>query len=275
MRPIFTKYQIALSCAALAGFTVPANTAFAEVNLVPHRAVYDVNLDEASERSGINGMSGRIVYEFRGSTCEGYTTSFRFVNRVTARGESNVTDQRTSTYEDAEGENFRFVTQAYVNDKKDREIEGRAVSKKDNTAVALAKPDEVNLELSPAMFPTAHIVDLLNRADAGETFFELPIFDGSDGGDRVLSTTVIVGSEQTNADEDKAVLGAMADDDYRKVTISYFDKADKQEALPEYTIAFKLYNNGVTRDLEMDYGEFSLTGKITDLELIEAESCEG
>ena len=67
----------------------------------------------------------------------------------------------------------------------------------------------------------------------------------------------------------------MADDDYRKVTISYFDKADKQEALPEYTIAFKLYDNGVTRDLEMDYGDFSLTGKITDLELIEADSCEG
>lgn len=275
MRPIFTNYQIALSCAAAAGLTFTVNSASAEVSLAPHRAVYDVNLNEASERSGINGMNGRIVYEFRGSPCEGYTTSFRFVNRVTARGESNVTDQRTSTYEDAEGENFRFVTQTYVNDNKDREIEGKANTGKDKTSVALDKPDEVNLELPTAMFPTAHIVELLNRADAGETFFQLPIFDGSDGGDRVMSTTIIVGPEKIDTEENRDVIGDLADAEYRKVTISYFDKEDKQEALPEYTIAFKLYDSGITRDLEMDYGDFSLTGKMTDLELFDAESCEG
>lgn len=275
MRSIFNKHQITLSCAVTVGTLLPLNAAFAEVQLVPHRAIYDVKLNEASERSGINGMNGRIVYEFRGTPCDGYTTSFRFVNRVSARGESNVTDQRTSTYEDAEGENFRFITQTYVNDKKDREIEGKATTGAEKTSVALEKPDEVNLELSPAMFPTAHIIELLDRAEAGETFFELPIFDGSDGGDRVMSTTVILGPEKASADEDKSVIGKLADQDYRKVTISYFDKEDKQESLPEYTIAFKLYENGVTRDLEMDYGDFSLTGKITDLELIDAESCEG
>jgi hypothetical protein len=33
------------------------------------------------------------------------------------------------------------------------------------------------------------------------------------------------------------------------------------KSLPEYQIAFKLYENGVTRDLLMDYGDFSLTAR--------------
>jgi hypothetical protein len=36
--------------------------------LAPHRAVYDVALKDASDRSGITGMNGRIVYEFQGSS---------------------------------------------------------------------------------------------------------------------------------------------------------------------------------------------------------------
>ena len=35
--------------------------------------------------------------------------------------------------------------------------------------------------------------------------------------------------------------------------------------MPEYRIAFKLHENGLTRDLLMDYGDFSMTGKLVDL----------
>ena len=30
--------------------------------LLPHRAVYDLVLDQASDRSGITGIAGRMVY---------------------------------------------------------------------------------------------------------------------------------------------------------------------------------------------------------------------
>ena len=68
--------------------------------LVPHRAVYDLELKDASERSGISGMYGRMVYEFNGSACEGYTVSFRFVTQVDTGEEVRLTDQQTTTYED-------------------------------------------------------------------------------------------------------------------------------------------------------------------------------
>ena len=59
-----------------------AAPAFAAPLLQPHRAVYDLALDKASDRSGITGLSGRMVYEFNGSPCEGYTVKFRFVTQI-------------------------------------------------------------------------------------------------------------------------------------------------------------------------------------------------
>ena len=56
--------------------------AFAAAPLIAHRAVYDLALDKASDRSGIIGLQGRMVYEFNGSPCEGYTVNFRFVTRI-------------------------------------------------------------------------------------------------------------------------------------------------------------------------------------------------
>ena len=76
-RPILLASLAAASTPALAS---PAG------NLLPHRAVYDLALDSASDRSGITGIDGRMVYEFAGSPCEGYTVTFRFVTRIDTDG---------------------------------------------------------------------------------------------------------------------------------------------------------------------------------------------
>lgn len=268
-RPVFGSAIAALALATT------ASTALAAPVLAPHRAVYDVQLKDATDRSGITSMNGRIVYEFRGSVCEGYTTSFRFVTQVGVQGERRLTDQRTSTYEEADGSMFRFMTRTFVNDRPDREIEGTATRDGDNLIVELEEPDETKLELDAAMFPSAHMIDLLTRADNGETFYEQEIFDGSEDGDQTMTTTVIIGPEKTD-EEQAELLGELADKPFRNVSIAYFAPigAGEGEGVPEYGIGFKMYENGITRGLEMDYGEFALEGTLADLELFEAESCE-
>ena len=64
--------------ACFAGSGVSSAFATPATGLAPHRAVYDLKLKDATERSGIAGMYGRMVYEFNGSPCDGYTVSFRF-----------------------------------------------------------------------------------------------------------------------------------------------------------------------------------------------------
>ncbi len=62
-------------------------------------------------------------------------------------------------------------------------------------------------------------------------------------------------------------MGKFTKDNVWPVTISYFDDKEKQDGLPIYRINFKLYRNGITRDLTMDYGDFSMRGKLVKLDV--------
>lgn len=269
-----------LFTATLAGFMatggyVAAGEAAALSSLAAHRAVYDVALKDASDRSGISGMDGRIVYEFQGSECDGYTTNFRFVTRIRSASGTRLTDQQTTTYEDGPGDMFRFVTKTFVDDRLETELSGSAVHENGQTVVSLKKPDVKEMTLDPAIFPTAYILDLLKKADAGETVYQTKMFDGSEDGDSVMDTTAIIGQKAVTPEKDADVAKALQGKSYRNVSVSYFspNAGNTGEETPEYAIAYKLYNNGITRDLQMDYGDFSLTGHLTKLELLPQQGC--
>lgn len=251
-----------------------AHGAAAATLLAPHRAVYDLALDQASDRSGITGLSGRMVYEFNGSPCEGYTVKFRFVTRIDTRDVSRLTDQQTTTFEDGQGRSFDFVTKSFVDQNPDREVKGSARLGAEGLEVKLDKPEAASLDLEKTQFPTQHLMELIQKAEKGETFYETSLFDGSEDADRVMTTTVVIGKEEPaeKSDPELPAMPALAEEPFWPVDIAYFDlsKGDASgEETPEYRISFKLHENGVTRDLIMDYGDFSMTGKLVNLSLFD------
>lgn len=267
---------VTLGSACFAVMTVSGATAAHANALVPHRAVYDLELKDASDRSGIAGMYGRMVYEFNGSACAGYTVSFRFVTQVDTGEEVRLTDQQTTTYEDLKNGNFRFLTRSFTDEKLDKEVRGMAHEEKAGVKVELTAPDKREIELAASRFPTAHMMEVISRAKKGESLFEARIFDGSDSGDKTLITSTFVGkSRKPTADEpDAGKAGKLSGDNYWPVTISYFNDDKSGDALPIYRMSFKLYENGITRDLTMDYGDFVLSGKLADLEVFKSEDCK-
>jgi hypothetical protein len=240
--------------------------------LAPHRAVYDLALDRASDRSGITGLSGRMVYEFNGSACDGYTVTFRFVTRIDTSDVTRLTDQQTTTFEDADGKTFSFVTKSFVDQNLDREVKGMATREPSGLTVDIEKPEEQKLDLAPTQFPTQHLIELLGKAEKGESFYETSLFDGSEDADQVMTTTVVIGKQEKadNSDPELPALANLGTDAYWPVDIAYFDEAKEGgEELPEYRISFKMHKNGLTRDLLMDYGDFSMKGKLVNLSLFD------
>ncbi len=100
MRQIAVKSAMAVIIAAATGATAMASSMAA---LAPHRAVYDLELKDASERSGIKQLTGRMVYEFNGSVCDGFTTTFRYVTKIDNGEAQRLTDQQTTTFESGDG----------------------------------------------------------------------------------------------------------------------------------------------------------------------------
>ena len=242
--------------------------------LAPHRAVYDLALDKASDRSGITGITGRMVYEFNGSACEGYTVTFRFVTRINTGDTTRLTDQQTTTFEDAEGKTFT----SSPNPSSTRTSTRRPGAPPPRTARASRSKSRSrsrqSIDLATTQFPTQHLVDLLDKADLGDTFYETSLYDGSEDADRAMTTTVVIGkqAEGNDTDPEAPALASLEKDKFWPVDIAYFDESKNGgEEVPEYRISFKLHKNGVTRDLVMDYGDFSMTGKLVNLKLFDVK----
>lgn len=254
----------------------PAAHAAVPSGLIAHRAVYDLELKDASDRSGIAGMFGRMVYEFEGSDCTGFTTNFRFVTQIDTGDSTRVSDQQTTTFEDLAKRVFRFETKSYTDSQLDKDVRGAATDDQKGIKVDLTQPHSKQVELIQSRFPTEHMLDIIHNAKLGKNFFEAQVFDGSDDGDKPLIATTVVGKQETPAtddpDADKA--GAFAKTAFWPVTVAYFNEKSTGDAIPVYRMSFKLYENGITRDLTMDYGDFVLTGKLTKLEVLDTKACQ-
>lgn len=257
-------YALAFGAASLA---VPAQAAAV---LAAHRAVYDLSLDDATDESGITGLTGRMVYEFDGSACEGYTTTFRFVTRIDGEETSRLSDLQTTTYEDGEGKTFNFVTRSFLDQVLDKEVKGSATLGEDETAVQLVKPEPKSVSVEPTQFPTQHLLELIENARRSENFYETTLFDGSENADKVLTTTVVIGDKEgVLREEGSEAVSEIDGEQFWPVEIAYFDLSEGNgEETPSYRIAFKLYENGITRDLLMDYGDFAMKGELVDLEML-------
>src|SRR5580704_4493808 len=94
---------VALSGAFL-GFAAAAGPAKVEdpaagIALAPHRAVYDLKLGESRGKRSLEAVRGRIVYDFAGSTCEGYALQFRQVTELdTGEGKLALSDLRSTSW---------------------------------------------------------------------------------------------------------------------------------------------------------------------------------
>lgn len=245
-------------------------------DLIAHRAVYDLELKDASDRSGIEGMTGRMVYEFTGSACQGYKTDFRFVTQINTGDAVRMTDQQTTTFEDLAARKFTFETKSYTDDKLDKEVQGAAIDGNEGVKVDLTRPDARQVSLVASEFPTEHMFQVIEHAKQGKRIFESRIFDGSDDGDESLITSTLVGKSQMpkDGDADAVKAGDFAKAAFWPVTIAYYNDKTGTDSLPIYRMSFKLYENGITRDLTMDYGDFVLTGKLAKLDILKPGTCE-
>lgn len=248
--------------------------------LRPHRAVYEVALKESTDRSGIDTMAGRIVYELNGNACDGISVKYRFVSRVNANGEIFTTDQQTASFESPDGSEYSFLTKTFVNEQLDRTVKGIAENREDMLVVSLDSPSERVIELPEAKFISSHLVEMIEKAKDGVPFFTTAVFDGGDGADEVLKTTNVIGRASQVAEilpgERKNAIEPLAGKKSWPVTIGYFDNDldGSTEATPVYEVSFLLYESGISRKLTMRYPDYSLTGTLVSLEMLEGRSCE-
>lgn len=249
------------------------------VQFAPHRAVYDITLERAASGSGVVELAGRMVYELNGSRCEGYTQNMRFVTRVLSQdGTEQLNDLRTSTWEDGAGNRLRFNSEQYRDAKlvettvgdAQREGEGGPIR------VKVARPDKQQDEIDGLnLFPMQHSTALLVAAEKGQHQFVTGLYDGSEKGEKVYQTSAWIGSRNA-AGKTAGLPAGLEKLRSWPVSIAYFDPgSESKDALPAYELSFSIFENGVSTDMNIDYGDFAVRGQLKELTLFTGSQCNG
>lgn len=259
-----------------------ASATAAGVVLAPHRAVYDMSLGTSRNGSSVTAVTGRMVFEITGTACEGYTQNMRFVTEMrSAEGEPVLSDQRSSTWEDGKGGIFRFNTTQLRNQKPAETTVGDAnrAGPQGEVKVEITKPEKSTKMLVPGTyFPVQHSIALIEAARAGKDKFRADIYDGSEKGEKAYDTSARIGKVvQPGATGLPSLKGGEPLDKLSAwpVTISYYERGQNgQDATPVYELSFTFFENGVSRKLVIDYGDFAIKGELTALEFLEPSKCE-
>jgi hypothetical protein len=269
-----TACSLAYLMPASAGPAMPdaAKTEAGSTPLASHKAIYELRLLEGAGTKAPAGASGRIAFDFS-SACEGYAQTLRqIVDMQPQEGERQVTETRTTTYEGAHGADFRFNIASAGS--KDDEVDGHAERARGALSIALTRPKPFSISAdNDVLFPTQHIEKVIDAARKGSKTFLARVYDASDDGRKIFNVTAIIGAAEKTPDGDKgAQAGNLREMRRWPVALAYFPP-DQRDGVPDYVLSFNLYENGVSSGLKLDYGDFVLTGELTDIEFPPAAKC--
>jgi hypothetical protein len=248
--------------AALWGFA-------ADAALAPHVAAYRLSLaGSAAMTNPFSEVRGGLVIEWR-LACDGWLSRQRlaFVGTLQEGGKLGH-DVRFSSWEALDGSSMRYSYRSYGDDELQEEFRGEAVLEPGGGVATFNTPSQRQIELpAGTIFPTVHIQEVLNEAQAGARFVSHEVFDGA-GFDSLTQITSVIGQPrlvERLADQD---------DDGRAwpVSMAYYELQEPSDT-PKFEAAFLLGENGVLRDVVLDYGEFKLEGALERLELLERPDC--
>lgn len=271
------SFRLALGALAVAAVACGSAPAVAGVPFLPHQALYELSLVKARGSSPINSARGRILYNFSGNACDGYTSEFRQVSELdVGEGKVTLSDLRSTAWEDGAGKSYRFKIDSRMNDSDSNPVDGIAERTGDRITVKLSQPEAKTFTLDGAtVFPTEQIQRIVAAARAGKSLLELSVYDGSDNGEKVYNTLTVIG-QPIPADKTIAAPDPSTGNDQMKgltrwpVTVSYYDSEAKKtdgEQTPVYSMSFELYENGVSRALVLDYNDFVISGAMSKFDI--------
>ncbi|PZO86827.1 MAG: DUF1849 domain-containing protein [Micavibrio aeruginosavorus] len=245
--------------------------------LVPHKALYSIDLIATHNGSQITNIGGKMLYETR-QDCEAWITDHHFdlfYEYAESPGMRITSD--FSTYESNDGKKLNFTSRRSRDGEMYQEIRGSAETGAKLSQVTYTMPDGLKQTLTQdTVFPTAHTMELIRSAQKGDKFYTANVFDGSDE-EGPIEINSFIGKQvepQAKPVKDKAgkIDTALTDNKAWNVRMAVFPSADKSEE-SDYEMSMVFHENGVISDMVIDYDDFTVRQKLIALEKLPAASC--
>jgi hypothetical protein len=248
-----------------------------QAGMVPHKALYDIQL--SSKKSGvmISNLSGKMMYEWHPS-CDGWAADYQFdmlyeyIEMPAARITSDV-----STFENYDGKSFNFSVQRKKDGYPLEEFRGATVLGEGESlmSVQYSVPKGCAWALPEGtLFPTAHTLEILKKIKQGKKFYNAPLFDGS-GEDGPVNINTFIGkeymytlSEQTNNGQEGLIDPALVNTKAWDLRLAFFP-LDSSDTTADYEMSVVFHENGVISKMEIEYADFSILQNLIAIEPVD------
>jgi len=261
---LFSRLTLALSILAWPGLVQA-------VTLQSHVGVYELTMSKNRSDSGLSSVQGRLVLRVT-DACDGFQQSQRMVLIMTSSdGEAVTRDFNFESWEARDGSRIRFDSSDMANGQMQdhhvghAELDGAGGSGR----IVFDRPahDDIPLQAG-TIFPTEHFIVLIQAALDGDSQVTRRVYDGS-GPNGIYDAVAWIAKPRTPS-RDAGVAQQLADGAAWNVQLAYFKPATN-DTLPEYEIAFRLHDNGVATDLELNYSSFALKAELSRLDYLPSD----
>jgi hypothetical protein len=258
---------------ALAGLlAVPDTARAATFRIVPHRAVYSMALVRGAGGS-ISNVDGSMLFEWADS-CDGWTVTQRTsMTFLYVTGESMQVGYNVVAWESKDGLRYRFFVRRTQTGEEATEMRGDArLDGPGGAGVAhYTAPAEKTVPLPPGtLFPTAHSLRLIERAQSGPFQMYGPVFDGSD--ESGLFDVSAAGGVDMRPRADAPASPLLEGGASWGFGLAFYE-IDSRKPVPEHEQFVRLRSNGVVEDMMLDYGQFAVDAKLVRLEPLPPPPC--
>jgi hypothetical protein len=239
--------------------------AAAIARMAPHRAAYRLDLGEA-RGSGIVSVRGAMVFDVV-DACEGWATRQRMTMTITDRdGQDIETISDYATYEAKDNTRLRFSLTQTTEGAVSQRVGGEAELGADGAGRVRFTEPAGREETLPAgtLLPMRHTALAVETARARGRLLAAPLFDGTSDEGAQDTTTIMTGWGVTPGEARFPLLANQASG---RMRIAFFERgaATGGASAPEYEVGLRYFENGVADELVMDFGEFSVTGRLLEL----------
>lgn len=243
------------------------------IDILPHRAIYEMELDNAESRSNVADVEGFMVFEWRDS-CDGWSVTQKLAMTVYySTGESTDFGWTLNSWEAKDGLKYGFFVRRLQNGQEQEAFRGSAEMEGPGKggSAHYTEPERRDLDLPPGtLFPTAHTLAVLREAEAGKPLFWSEVFDGSDE-EGLFGIGAIIGKRAESAKDAKSPKELAGVPSWR-LDLAFFPNHGK-ELEPEHEQTLRLYRNGVAEDLVLQYGDFSVRTTLKTLDTLPPPDC--
>ena len=249
-------------CSSTAVSVAPAHAGGLNAALAAHRAIYTLTLS-TSRGGDVVAASGTMGYELI-DACDGWAVRQRLSMTLTnTDGQDVKMVSDYATWEAKDGLKFRFHMKQTTDTAVTSQTDGDAFLERAGGPgeAHYTVPEDTTKPLPPGtLFPMAHTSAILAGAQSGKKFLALPLFDGTDDSGAEDSSVVVLDWKKPEASK----FPLLSELPSTRVRLAFFDRNTKSE-VPSYQVGMRYWENGVADNLQMDFGDFVMDAKMTDL----------